>query len=397
MLCVGVAATDSSSSFCFVAVAAASVHNQLDGIFLEVSSLGVNPIVAYMSRPVEVTPVLTKGKTRSMSLSDFATETNAEREGGEGSEGSEGNEGSEGSSAGKEQEDTEEDEEIEELQSVIRYVYYDGTVRDCAITLNPTTSLPCSPASFGQYSKIPFGKVQGVLKILKNTTHVDQPFVGCTPYTLPATNAANDAPSDYIIHVARGECSFEQKVWYAELAGASGIIIGLREEEDVMFVMAGAGNVFAPPQEDAVELLGRRRKSGGVSGEALNTNSEGDHGTTIPVVMVDYSGSQLLLQLDFDVEVVLWDTEEQVVGVGDGEEASGTTASSLLDVQVEMGNSAGNNHILEGTTDTTTVVPSKIKMIGPTGWGIVLSLHKTVEWQLGIIHEGKELELTATD
>jgi hypothetical protein len=64
---------------------------------------------------------------------------------------------------------------------------------------------------------------------------------------------------------------------------------------------------------------------------------------------------------------------------------------------VEMGNSAGNNHILEGTTDTTTVVPSKIKMIGPTGWGIVLSLHKTVEWQLGIIHEGKELELTATD
>ena len=29
-----------------------SVHNQLDGTFLEVSSLGINPIVAYMSRPV---------------------------------------------------------------------------------------------------------------------------------------------------------------------------------------------------------------------------------------------------------------------------------------------------------------------------------------------------------
>ena len=83
-----------------------------------------------------------------MSLTDFATETNAEREGGKGGEGGEGSEGSEGSersegiSAGKEQEDDEDNEEIEELQSVIRYVYYDGTVRDCAITLNPTTSLP---------------------------------------------------------------------------------------------------------------------------------------------------------------------------------------------------------------------------------------------------------------
>ena len=279
--------------------------------------------------------------------------------------------------------------EKEETQSITRYVYHDGSVRDCSLVVSSAimkdgneneneneekkTRIPCSPASFGRFSTRPFGKVTGVLKVFTNVTHPDQPFVGCTPYLIPADE-------NYIVIVSRGICAFEQKVWMAEKSGATGIIIGLMDETDVVFVMAGAGDAFTPPLDPKDSLP----PSETLLEEDLPL---GDHGTTIPAIMIDHlSLNWLQNDVGEDVVVSLCDTEE-IESTLDG---TGGMLSTLLDVNVTMGTSVG---MTEASQGNPVNVPSKIKVNGPSGWGVVLSLNKGVEWQLGIVHDGEEVEL----
>ena len=97
-----------------------------------------------------------------------------------------------------------------------------------------------------------------------------------------------------------------------------------------------------------------------------------------------------------DVVIVLYDTEQIPVHDGstdsEGDESDGRLLSTLLDVNVTRSKQVG---MTGGSSGEPMNLPSNIKAVGPTGWGIVLSLHKGVEWQLGIVHEGKEVELTA--
>ena len=213
---------------------------------------------------------------------------------------------------------------------------------------------------------------------MKNITHPKDPFVGCTSY-----NVTENTQDKYIIHVSRGICSFEQKVWYAERAGAIGIVIGLVNEKDTIFVMAGAGDAFEPP----VEITSG--DSGGVEEKRRN----GDHGTTIPAVMINYDYSQLIQSMDGAL-VELRDTEPDAsiarsAITSSTNKDTETTASSLLNVVVE----SAKDSTIEKNGAGGDEAPSKIKLIGPSGWGIVLSLHKSVEWQLGIISGGTEVEL----
>lgn len=107
------------------------------------------------------------------------------------------------------------------------YHYKDGTSRQCYIRTDITNRyFDCSPSAFGEYSSKPF-ELKGII------TKPIGDKQGCNEFAEPTHTKGK------IVYLDRGGCLFEEKVLYAQKAGAIGVIIGLINKDDKLFIMAG--------------------------------------------------------------------------------------------------------------------------------------------------------------
>ena len=105
--------------------------------------------------------------------------------------------------------------------------YKDGTSRQCYLASDATNRYySCSPSAFGEFAIQPF-HITGVLVRPKGDPE------GCNDFVNP------ERIEGKIVFLLRGGCLFEEKALYAQKAGAIGVVIGLINKNDKLFVMAG--------------------------------------------------------------------------------------------------------------------------------------------------------------
>lgn len=105
--------------------------------------------------------------------------------------------------------------------------YNDGTSRQCYLESGATNHYySCSPSAFGEFAIQPF-HITGVLVQPKGDPE------GCNDFVDPEQIRGK------IVLLLRGGCLFEEKALYAQKAGAIGVVIGLINKNDKLFIMAG--------------------------------------------------------------------------------------------------------------------------------------------------------------
>jgi mannosidase alpha-like ER degradation enhancer 2 len=345
-----------------------SVLNRLDHTFMEISNLGMNPIIVYMSRSV---------------VDDGTSDNGPNRIGGDsGSAGVSDGGGSEKVAAAAERE-----------QTANRFIFGDGTIRDCSVRrvykakegdASPSSPvagadssgtetdqyIPCSPAAFGSQLLQPFGDIEGLLYVPRKDVDEDDQgstFQGCLPYKLPPTLLAQH--KNIVILAARGGCTFERKVWNAERAGAVAVVVSLVQTGENPFVMAGGGEVFA---KETPELAAMRAKSVPQLGKAADSEYDLAQ-TTIPAVMIDFDSASEMRESVDDLSVFVLLSDNVV-----------PESVDLLQIDMNMTDQVG---MQEGSDGAEHVVTS-IQAIGPSEWGMKLSL-KGATWELGIFQSAE--------
>ena len=355
-----------------------SVLNRLDGTFMEISNLGLNPIIAYSSRSV-VDDGSNSVDAPEENLSEVEIMDDLDVK---------------DSGANKEVKASHTE------QTASRYVFNDGSVRDCAvrridvggqsmeIAASETVSehsrgeqsqyIPCSPAAFGKQILRPFGSVQGLLyapEASKDGELGDGPegsagnlFQGCAPYTLPPNLV--ERYKNIIVLVARGSCTFERKVWNAEQAGAVGVVVSLVKSSVNPFIMAGGGEFFA--NESPEESQTRSKQIANGSPDHLYSLIQ----TSIPAVMIDLDSANELRRTSSTNLA-----PDKFISISDNivPESEG-----LLEVMLNMTNSVG---MRKGSNGVEQII-SGIRAIGPSDWGMNMTLTGT-SWQLGIFQHTK--------